>query len=161
MGDRMTRHRNPKLLEAEGAYRKNPSRRPTRELQVTEGVPEPTPIIAASEVMTDLWYQTCDILTSLGIVNQTDKYLLESYCINYAIALDLSAKVMKFGHTQDTATGKKRSPDSQALQAHMDRHIKLLAELGLTPSSRARFVSPVDQDNPSNPLLDVMKNLRD
>jgi P27 family predicted phage terminase small subunit len=157
----MTKHKNPKLLEAEGTYRKNPNRRPSAELTVTEGTPDPTPIIAASEVTTNLWHQTCDLLVSLEIINKTDMYLLEAYCINYAITLDLSAKVMKFGHTQDTATGKKRSPDSQAFQAHMDRHVKMLAELGLTPSARARFVAPNKQTDNSNPLMDVLKNLQD
>ena len=151
--------KQPKLLEKEGYYRKNPDKKKV-ELTVIEGRPDPTPLIAASEVTSDLWNQTLDLLESLDIVNKTDLYLLESFCVNYMMVLDLSQKVITNGHAQETPTGSKRSPDSQALNAHMDRHLKYLAELGLTPSARARFASPANQSDNSNPLLDVMKNLR-
>lgn len=152
--------KNPKLLEKEGAYRANPSRKPARELTVIEGTPEPTVLIMTSNVMIDLWNQTCELLSSLEIINKTDKLLLETFVVNYAMVLDLSGKVMQSGHAQATSTGQKRSPDSQALQAHTDRHIKLMAELGLTPSARARFADPVSVVDKSNPLLDVMKELK-
>ena len=159
MAKRGPKPKHPKLLEKEGYYRTPPERKQA-ELTVIEGRPEPTPLVAASDVSMNLWNQTLDLLASMDIVNKTDLFLLEAFVTNYVMVLDLSTKVMQNGHAQQTTTGAKRSPDSQVLLAHLDRHLKYLAELGLTPSARARFAPPAKQQDNSNPLLDVMRDLK-
>lgn len=160
MAKRGPKPKNPKLLEKEGAYRVHPERKPEVELVVIEGTPEPTQLVLSCDIMVNLWNQTCDLLRSLEIINQTDVYLLESFVVNYAQTITLTNNVMRDGHSVATVAGAKRNPDSQALQQHTDRHLRYLAELGLTPSARARFAAPDSQGGKSDPLMDVLNDLR-
>ena len=152
---------NPALLESEGYYRKHPDRRPDGEtIKAIVGRPEPTLLVSSDDLTKTIWDETCDILDSMSILNTSDKFLIEAYCLNMRELYFLTQRIQKSGHSQISDDGtRKTDPDVVSYHKCMGTHIKLMGELGLTPQSRLRMVAP-DADNASSDKVgDLMKKL--
>ena len=151
---------NPKLLEAGGSYKSNPSRQPVEEIAVRAGTPTATPLVLSNDIALGIWNNVIDLLVEMEIVNQTDVFLIEAFVLNYANYLHLQGTLMKEGFTVAGKDGDiKKHPNTSTLKAAQDLHIRYMSELGLTPSARARMASPTGNkaDDPVAKLLEGLK----
>ncbi len=151
---------NPKLLEAAGSYKSNPSRQPAEEIAVRAGVPTATPLVQTSEVALAIWDNVVDLLVEMEIANGTDIYLIEQFVLNYMNMLHLQKSLMDEGFAIDDGKESiKKHPSTSTLTAAQTLHVKLLSEMGLTPSARARMATPTGNkaDDPIAKLLDGLK----
>lgn len=134
-----TRGPKPKAIEvqeASGAYRKNPQRSPKNVIKSDPRLPVAPAFVLADETAKAVWDETVDVLKDCGILSKTDTHLLTSYVTTYAEWQKCYLYVSEHGHKDENG---KTSPESVTFHKLADRHTKLLHELGLSPSSRARL----------------------
>lgn len=135
----MTRGRKPRAIsvnEENGSYKNNPARRPNNIIKADERAPEPPSIIAKDKTSLRIWEETCEVLADAKILSKTDTHLLTRYVLTYTEWLKVGAYIQKHGHSDENG---KTSPQSVAFFKLSTEHSKLIGELGLTPSSRARL----------------------
>lgn len=146
---------------AEGMHRLHPERQ-QEIVPVTDSRPEPPLLVQADELCVALWNETCDVLQSMRFLVAEDKQVLESDVLNYRELLVCAEEMRNSGQTCPTANGSKPSGASQNWGRLMGLHIKLLNELGLTPSARARLAPPKNrssqEDNSVGNLLKKLGN---
>jgi len=142
----MTRGRKPRALEvqeASGSLRKNPHRRPKNAIQADQRIPEAPEYVRADKTASTVWDETVDVLKDCGILSKTDTHLLTSYVTTYSEWVKCYQHVSQHGHKDENG---KTSPESVTFHKLADRHTKLLSELGLSPSSRARLSVATSQE---------------
>jgi len=149
---------HPTLREAEGAYRKDPQLRPTHLIEVAEGTPEPTLLISGCELSKKIWDETVATLTEIDLINKTDRFLLEAFCLNLRELYSLTSIIQVNGHYQQDENGRKTDPVVVSYHKVMATHIKLLNELGLTPQARLRMIGPSEKKDDTG-VADLMKRL--
>ena len=126
--------------EASGAYTKDPQRRNQSEPTATVGFPDVPPSVASDSVARECWDRTTKTLDDMGILTVADYAILEAYCSSYSQWKWLSEVVREGNCATITGSGSLvSSPESQQVHKYADRMIKLLVELGLTPSARSRL----------------------
>jgi P27 family predicted phage terminase small subunit len=147
-----------KVAEANGSYRKNPSRKPANIINAAAGIPVKPDFVELDETASAVWDETVGVLKDCGILSETDTHLLTSYVSCYAEWLKAYLHVSKHGHESDGKT----SPQSMTFHKLADRHLKLLGELGLSPSSRARLsvATSKDQETQGVSLASIIKDLQ-
>ena len=153
---------NPQLLEASGAYRKNPDRRQDESTAIAAitGRPEPSFLIQADELCTLIFNETCDILGSMSILNTSDRFLIEAYCLNSRELFHLTQIIQKDGHGQLKDDGSRVTcPNVVSWHKCMGTHIKLMNELGLTPQARLRMTAPVAENDSTDKVTALMNSL--
>lgn len=156
------RGRKPKATaekERAGSYRKDPQRRNKNEPKARRGYPKKPNLIAACKVASAQWDETCKTLDELGILTIADRSMLWLYCQTYAEYLKLQQHVREHGCSQTNDKGNvSQTPEAVQVHRYADRLIKLMAEMGLTPSSRSRLVvkQAEEEDNPIEILLQRM-----
>lgn len=154
----MTRGRKPKataIKEREGAFKKNPNRRPTNEPTVSYKRPSAPPNVTADKVAHKKWKHICGLLEEMGIMSTADQELVEALCLNYSRITELEARLRKQGPSVVKVSGDvARNPDLVSLNQERSLQLKMLAELGLTPSSRSRIVAKPEQT--TDPLLEML-----
>ena len=133
---------HPKLKEIEGAFRKDPQRRKAKAVEGLNNPPEPSSIILSKPTLVTVWRHTCEMLDGMGILSSSDSHLIESYAIVYHEMLELSRSVLKDGHVDVGSHGSKQSTESAVWLKLLAQHKSLMAELGLTPTARAKIVVP-------------------
>lgn len=115
--------------------------------------------IRDDKVASAVWDETVDVLKDCGILSKTDTHLLVSYCSTYSEWVKCYTHVSENGHKDDNG---KTSPESMTFHKLADRHLKLLSELGLSPSSRARLSvakSEAEEDE-ENSLKNIMRMMK-
>jgi len=158
----MTRGRKPlatEVAEANGSYRKNPARRPHNSIKGGQGIPIKPDFVELDETASAVWDETVSVLKDCNILSETDTHLLTSYVSCYAEWKKAYLHVAQHGHENDEG---KTSPQSMTFHKLADRHLKLLGELGLSPSSRARLsVAKSDgQKEQGTSLASIIKDLQ-
>ena len=139
MENNLPRGRKPQAIEvqeANGAFRKNPQRSPTHVVKSDPRLPEAPAFVLSDPIAKSVWDETVDVLKDCGILSKTDTHLLTSYVTTYSEWQKCYIHVSQHGHKDENG---KTSPESVTFHKLADRHTKLLAELGLSPSSRARL----------------------
>ena len=149
----MTRGRKPK---PSGMKRRagNPGRRPLndREPQLPRAIP-PCPRNLSADAKRH-WKQLAIQLWNAGIITEIDQSILAALCAEWAIWLKAKAQLSRHGLVALTAGGSyKPSPYIVISNQAMANILRILAELGMTPSSRSR-VQRADVGQPS--LSDVL-----
>lgn len=153
------RGRKPKTTaqkEASGAHRKNPQRRNKDEPKASRGAPAKPEHVAADEVASSQWDELCRTLDEMNILTTADRSLLALYCSTYAEWHRLQEHVSKNGCTTINDKGNVgQSPEGIQVHRYADRLLKMMAEMGLTPSSRSRIKVPKteQEDNPFEQVL--------
>lgn len=133
------RGRKPRAIEvqeASGAFVKDPQRRPSSIVKADKEAPQMPKVIKNDKVASEVWDETCEVLRESGILSKTDTHLLTHYVLTYAEWVKCAEHIQKHGHEDGTG---KTSPQSTAYFKLATQHTKLLPELGLSPSSRARL----------------------
>ena len=143
----MPRGRKPRAIEvqeAEGSFKANPDRRPKNAIKADPSEPSIPTVIKSDEDALAVWNETVEVLRASNILSRTDTHLLAVYCSTYSEWIKLHRLISRDGHS--TPDGKT-SPESVAYFKLSAQHHKLMGELGLSPSSRARLsVARTDED---------------
>jgi len=142
--------------EATGAFVKDPQRRNTQEPKPIAGRPTCPEHIASDAIAKACWIATCDTLEAMSILTQADQSVLALYCSTYAQWRWL-AEYVKEGNVREISEkgGVTTSPEAQQVHKYADRLVKLMAELGLTPSARSRI--RVVGDEPQDAFTEWLK----
>jgi len=159
----MTRGRKPKAIsvsEASGAFAKNPNRRPTNIINGDPRLPTAPDFVSADETALKVWNETTDVLKDCGILSRTDTHLLTAYVTTYAEWQKCYIHVSVHGHKDEDG---KTSPESVAMFKLSATHQKLLSELGLSPSSRARLsvASSSEAKEETTSLASIIKLMKE
>ena len=146
----MVRGRKPKpspVKKASGAYRKNPKRENKREPKPPEGWPDCPDFVKAEPIAHEHWRWICRQLEEMKILTKADFSMVALAANTYARWRELDVMVAG-GNVGDI--GSKGTPVTrpEAAQVHnyADRYLKLIAEVGLTPSSRSRMQTTEQKD---------------
>ena len=158
----MVRGRKPKAMEVkikEGAHLANPQRF-KKEVPKTMGevpiMPEHFSGLAVEE-----WERIEKVMRSAGLWSATYQVTIELYVESYSNYRTSLKAVKDLGHAIKAGTAAdgtplyRRNPVSVELHKYKEETIKLLTELGLTPSARSRVVLP-GEDDTDNPWLGVL-----
>ena len=132
---------------------------------------EPTPPPGApdkpdylDEIASASWDRLVKLFGEMGMLNKADAVLMELYAVTYSGYRQALVSVTKTGQVLllrvDDTKGQKmevrRNPYSVELHKYMDRLTKLLAEMGLTPSSRTR-VATTGEAASDDPLAAILR----
>jgi P27 family predicted phage terminase small subunit len=154
----MVRGRKPlatAVKEASGAFDKDPQRRNHNEPQAKRGWPIPPQHVLQDAIAKECWDNVCETLNELGILTTADQSVMSIYCSTYSQWLWL-AEAVKDGNCS-TVNDKgfiMVLPEANQVHKYADRLIRLMSELGLTPSSRSRLhVSKPKEEDPFNEWL--------
>jgi len=147
------------VAEANGSYKKNPSRKPANIIHASAGVPVKPDFIELDETASAVWDETVSVLKECKILSETDTHLLTSYVSCYAEWKKAYLHVAKHGHENEDG---KTSAQSMTFHKLADRHLKLLGELGLSPSSRARLsvATSTEEKEQGTSLASIIKELK-
>jgi len=154
------KHKRQEIAAVDGTHKNNPERKksivPTRSER-----PDPPLLIQGDELALALWHETCDQLSFMGFLTLEDKPIIESYVLNYALLLGCIQNLRESGDIDTTREGGSRaSGHATNYQRYMQTHIKLLSELGLTPSARVKLAPPESRSkDENNPVGDLLKKL--
>jgi len=144
------RPKNQKLAAIDGSAKKHPER--VREIiPVDDDCPPKPSIIEGDKMSSDLWDDTVKKLQSMGLICTQDAHLLTAYVLNYRQLLLCAKDLQDNGDTSITRDGgQKASGSATNYQRYAQLHVKLMSELGLTPSARASLAKPVDRSQDSD-----------
>lgn len=136
------RAKNQKIAQADGSWDVSPERR--REIvPIRENRPKAPEVIARDELSLNIWEDTLDKLESMGLVCEEDKFLLVAFVLNYREMLTCFDELQKTGQTCATPSGgTKVSGEAANWKSLLTSHLRMLSELGLTPSGRASLAPP-------------------
>jgi P27 family predicted phage terminase small subunit len=132
---------------ASGAAAKDPKRINRREPKPLEGAPKrPTHF---DRVASAMWRRLVSLFDEMGMLNQADGDMMAAYCDNESAYRQALLAVRKTGQVLGSGTKLTRNPHSVELHKYADRKLKMLAEMGLTPSSRTKVMAnPKAEDDP-------------
>jgi P27 family predicted phage terminase small subunit len=142
----MVKGRKPKATAvkvAEGSFTKHPERRNNEEPKPKLSDPKIPDHVEADLVAKSRWFWVCDQLREMSLLHATDQGLIAGYCLDYSMMISLWGHI-KGGIVSEMNEKGNTSTKPEANQFHKfaDRCLKREAELGLTPSSRARLRAP-------------------
>jgi len=147
------KHKPRELAELEGAIKKNPQR--YRDPVPTASSNEPQrPEHLTTEAGSE-WDRMEQVMRSAGLWSASYQVTIELYCETYANYRKSLTLVEKTGLALVRGKEIKRNPFSVELHKYKEETLKLLAELGLTPSSRSR-ITLQDRDNEADDFLKLL-----
>lgn len=96
------------------------------------------------------WRRLVGILIDLGLYTEVDRAALAMYCQAWGRWVVAEKAVAKDGEIlKSDEGGQYQNPWRYAANKAQDQMRKMLAEFGLTPSSRARLSAPAAPDEPT------------
>jgi len=134
----------------------NPSKRPLKgkSPQPDKGIPT-CPSWLSDEAKQE-WTRVTPELLRLGLLTELDQNILAGYCISYALWQRTQICIFKQGALYVTAKGKLQPrPEIAIAKTAAEMMNAFAAELGLTPTSRARMrlSTPNEEIDPMEALL--------
>ena len=121
------------------------------------------------EYASEAWDHVVGLFDEMSMLSRADGTLIELYAVTYSgyrqalVSVTKTGQVLVLRRDDTNGTGAvevRRNPYSVELHKYMDRLAKLLAEMGLTPSSRSRVaVVKKDQDDPFTEWLKAKRSL--
>ena len=112
-----------------GAFKKDPQRENKHEPKVVEGIPSKPAHISANALASGYWDHAVSQLADMKLIAKADRSVLEAFA--EAMAMRQRAFIEE---------------DMNAWKKAVDASVRLMAELGLTPSSRSRMVVKVPEE---------------
>jgi len=104
------------------------------------------------------WYKIGRMLVRGGILTEADGTLLEAFCVVYARWVDSEKQVLRLGTVVKSGDGDlMRNPYLMVANRALDQLIKMMGDLGLSPSSRSRLQRNEPLEQPS--LVDELFRL--
>lgn len=121
---------------------------------------KPTPPKWFPEEAKEFWKPIVKTLRAMRVAKESDKPALGLLCMALQDVKAAHAEIEKEGYTVPTAEGEKTNPHYQVKSKAMLIAIRLMAEFGMTPTSRARVLgmaAPAAAD-PLDEFLDRREN---
>lgn len=147
------------LLEAEGAFKKNPKRKVERKNEPTfrKGVIRPKHLKGLASATWDALVEEMD---AIGLLQRVDSQALEAACVAYAQAVSAENAIAKHGMTYSVVDQigneiPRKRPEVDVLNAAWGRYRSFCTEFGLTPASRSRLGVGKQEDQPKT-LAEVL-----
>lgn len=119
----------------------NPSGRPLNDREPTPkpGKPRVPDHVRQNPEAYREWKRTSDSLEEMGLLSTADRAALAAYCIAWSRWVEAEEQLRKFGLVIKSSNGYPvTSPYLSIARETMSQMTRLLAEFGLTPSSRTR-----------------------
>jgi P27 family predicted phage terminase small subunit len=141
--------------EATGALAKNPQRRNHSEPVTVPGIPPLPASLEGDEVAIECWNKVCKTLHDMGILTMSDVSVMELYCSTYSQWRWLSNYVRDGNCRIENEKGNvSTSPEANQVHKYSALLLRMMAELGLTPSSRSRIhAAPKEEEDPFTDFL--------
>jgi P27 family predicted phage terminase small subunit len=131
--------------------RGNPGKRPLPENEPQPQVRLPSAPTFLSEEGKREWKRTGRRLQSLGLMTEIDTSALAAYCQAWARWKEAEEMLNQFGAVIKVGGSLQPSPYLSVANKAMAQMVKLLAEFGMTPSSRSR-VTAVATEKAEDPM---------
>jgi hypothetical protein len=133
---------DPAVLEAAGAYKNHPSRRPKDMPQYIPGAPDMPEIVESNPQAVWYWNWCCSVLSEAGVLTTACLPLLTIHALDWAQLMWLYEQTKEGNVATIGATGGPiTSPEASQLHLHANRFLKELTEFGLTPASKTKVVA--------------------
>lgn len=134
----------------------NPGKRARRRREAKPKRVIPSPPDHLSDAARTAWGSLAARLDRLGLLTELDAFALEQLCENYAEILELRADIRKGGRFQVVITKSQdlmeRARPAVLRLADAERRFRgMMAEFGLTPSSRSRIDANSIDDKDADP----------
>ena len=147
---------DPAVLEAAGAYKNHPNRRPKDMPQFIPGAPDMPSIVESSEQAAWYWNWCCQVLSEAGVLTTACAPLLTIHALDWAQLMWLYEQTKEGNVATIGATGGPiTSPEASQLHLHANRFLKELTEFGLTPASKSKIVATAAKKE-SDPFADML-----
>jgi P27 family predicted phage terminase small subunit len=135
----------PEILKLSGSYIKNPQRENKAAPKADGEEPEMPDYFSEDEKFK--WGQLLEDMKRNGICSSDLREIMIAYCTAYGGWMLARKAVLKTGivlvQKTDDGIDAKRNPFSVELHKYREEMNRLLPELGLTPSARAKMVANV------------------
>ena len=126
--------------------RANPGKRPLPQAEPRPGLDVVTPDWLSTDARKH-WPLIATQLSNAGILTNIDAPALALYCESFVIWKQAYANVLKYGLVVKAQSGfPVQSPFLSIANQQSDRMVHLLAEFGMTPSSRSRVTATKPDD---------------
>ncbi len=103
-----------------------------------------------SEAAKKQWYSVGRMLLKAGVLTEADATILEAFCVVYARWVDSEKQVTKIGSVVKNADGDLiRNPFLMVANRALEQLLKMMGEMGLSPSARSRLKSNLPAEQPS------------
>jgi P27 family predicted phage terminase small subunit len=119
-------------------------------------------MVESDSIASNEWDSLCEWLDDMGILAKADRSLMIHYVTTYSEWRKYFVHVRDHGVSVPTANGAvTTSPEAHQYNKLSDRLLKLLVELGLTPSARSRLkaADKSDEDDPFASLVGRLSGL--
>jgi phage terminase small subunit len=147
---------DPAVLEASGAYAKNPNRRPKDMPVFVAGAPEMPKIVAEDSQARWYWNWCCQVLSEAGVLTTACAPLLTIHALDWAQLMWLYEHTKEGNVRTIGATGGPiTTPEASQLHLHANRFLKELTEFGLTPASKTKVIAAGGKKD-ADPLAEML-----
>ena len=126
--------KDPAVLEASGAYAKNPNRRPKDMPAYIPGAPEMPEIVSENDQASRQWNHCCSVLGDANVLTTAYCTLLTVHSMDYARYALLIVS----------------DPESPEVNLIVNRILKQIAEMGMTPASKTKVTAVVGKKEPDS-----------
>ena len=147
------------VAERDGSYNINPQRRNLSEPKPNRGFPEMPLTVSSCEVASRQWEWVCGQLDAMGILTVADLVLVELFCVTYSDFYLSWQRVRTEGTTVEGQRGPVRNPVMLDYHKYKELLARLLAEMGLTPSSRTRLHA--NKDDEKDPFIEYLAMVKE
>jgi P27 family predicted phage terminase small subunit len=149
------------IKEGNGAFVKDPQRKNHEEPRLPMSEPECSEAIKENPEAFAKWKQVIGWLTEMRVIASVDHDLIETYAMTYAEMMENTKLVQQEGHCIEGAKGLMvRNPRTVVLANQRATVLKMIAELGLSPSSRTRLkAAPQQEEDVFGELMKRMESL--
>ncbi len=144
-----------KILNGNPGQRKINKKDPS--LRMRSAIPA-KPQLLRDKRAKDEWTRITDMLRGAGIITEVDQKILLMYCNTFSLYREAELDIIKNGMYTTYDSGPKTNPAVTILHKTRTDIIRMLIEMGLTPSARSRIIALDEGDNPKESLesfLDV------
>ena len=143
------------VMEAKGAYKNDPGRKNPAEPQPTLHAPPRPAVLDGDDIAISKWFHLCEMLEELGVAAVTDGDLMTAYCRSWSEWV----RAFKAVDEEGSVVSGRRNPKCVVGEKALAVVMKLIPELGLSPSSRSRLIArPMDDDDPIKKFVE--RNLK-
>lgn len=105
-----------------------------------------------------IWRRIVPKIKTQEFVNELDRTMVETFCINYQMMREAYESIKKEGQSSKTNTGWKKNPALQVLDVSSKNLRSIGTELGLTPMGRAGILDiPVEEEKQN--MEEVLKEI--
>jgi P27 family predicted phage terminase small subunit len=135
MRERKTKSKDLKEIAC-SQYKLPPEKKEIKPIRILECPPELGPL-ARQE-----WDRIVGELTSLGVLSSFDRGPLAAYCNAYALWIEATEAVQKYGAMIKSESGyPSQSPYLAVVNRQADIMMRIASEFGFSPASRSRIFS--------------------